>query len=396
MRTNWLTTISAALCAAGVAVNSAEANPAGMALSGHRTSQPMHAANAPMGPPTAAVRPSSQISPWRNPVEYMKATVSEMPIGSSSCAGGNPVMHPVPPGTGPVAQRTPMGPATPEQIISVAQLCERQGDVQQARHHYQRALGMWPGQVEVLRAAARMEDRQNQLPLAEHLYRQAVGANPQHAGAMNDLGLCLARQGKLDASLQMIEQSVQLQPSKALYRNNAATVLVEMRQDQKALAHLTAVHGSADANFNVGQLLVQRARPSEAVPYFIAAIEQNPDMVAAHEALARLQGTQVTTAATPSAPAATTTVTEAVPEVATQPPPPSAAPGVAPEQAQPYGPQFGYPATARSPELGQSSHLPPGYYPPTRPFPPSGAPAYGPGPHYLPPVANQPGSTIRR
>jgi Tfp pilus assembly protein PilF len=299
--------------------------------------------------------------------------------------------------------RTPTGPATPEQVISIAQTCERQGNVQQARVHYQRALAMSPGDVEVLRAAARMEDRLGQLPLAEHLYRQAVTTNPQHAGALNDLGLCLARQGKLDASLQMIEQAVQLQPSKPLYRNNAATVLVEMRQDQRALAHLTAVHGSAAANFNLGQLLVQRARPSEAVPYFVAAIEQQPDLVAAQEALAELQGVQSgtisETAATPATDAVTTPstpVTEAVPEVATQPKSPAATSGVAPQQAPPFGPQFGFPATARSPELEQSSQVPPAYYPPTRPFSPLGPPAFGAGPRYLPPVANQPGHTFRR
>ena len=403
MRTNWLTTISAVVCAAGVAVNSAEANPAGMAAAGHRMSQPMRPVNVPMGPPTAAFRPSSQISPWRDPVNYMKATFSEMPINSNSRAVGNPLMQPVPSRNDSVSLRTPTGPATPEQVISLAQMCERQGNVPQARQHYQRALVMSPGHVEVLRAAARMEDRLGQLPLAEHLYRQAVSANPQHAGALNDLGLCLARQGKLDASLQMLEQAVQLQPTKPLYRNNAATVLVEMRQDQKALAHLAAVHGSADANFNLGQLLVQRARPNEAVPYFVAAIEQKPDMQAAQEALAKLQGSQSgTTTQTAAAPVAetiaapATTVTESVPEVATQPGPPAAAPGVAPQQTQPFGPQFGYPATARSPELEQSTSVPPGYYPPTRPFAAPVAPVFGPGPRYLPPVANQPGNTIRR
>ncbi len=55
-------------------------------------------------------------------------------------------------------------------------------DVPQARKNFQKALTMWPGQVEVLRAAARMEDRQGNLPLAENLYQQAVTANPQHAG----------------------------------------------------------------------------------------------------------------------------------------------------------------------------------------------------------------------
>src|SRR5687767_11955177 len=141
-----------------------------MALPAHRMSQPMHPVNVPMGPPTAAFRPSSQISPWRDPVNYMKATFSEMPINSNSRAVGNPVMQPVPSRNDSVLLHTPPGPATPEQVISLAQMCERQGNASLARQHYQRALVMSPGHVEVLRAAARMEDRLGQLPLAEHLY----------------------------------------------------------------------------------------------------------------------------------------------------------------------------------------------------------------------------------
>jgi tetratricopeptide (TPR) repeat protein len=358
----------------------------------------------PVAPAASGVRPSAQISPFRNPVKYLQATVSEMPIGSGSRgAMGNQVVQPVAPNQNMVRASAPAGSPTPELVISVAQACERQGNSQQARLHYQRALTMWPGQVEVLRAAARMEDRLGQLPLAEHLYRQAVGANPQHAGALNDLGLCLARQGKLDASLVVLEQAVQLQPAKALYRNNAATVLVEMRQDQRALAHLVAVHGSAEANYNLGQLLVQRGRSIEATPYFIAAVEQKPDMQAAHDALAKLQGTQVTTpaetanAAAPSATAAApATGTESVPEVAAQPAAPTATPAAGPQQTPTYGPQFEYPATARSPEFGQSSFLPPGYYPPTGPFLQSTDPRYHAVPQHLPPVASQPGSTMRR
>jgi Flp pilus assembly protein TadD len=197
-----------------------------------------------------------------------------------------------------------------------------------------------------------MEDRLGQMPVAENLYRQAVALNPQHAGAHNDLGLCLARQGKLDASVQEIEQAVQLQPTKALYRNNAATVLVEMRDDQRAIAHLAAVHAPAEANYNFGQLLVQRGRPADATPYFQAAVQQNPQMQHAHVALARLQG---------SVPATTP------PAVVTETPT-TTSPPVDPAT----GPVMTYPSTARSPEFNTSGYVPPRALPPvaTRPSPP--------------------------
>jgi Tfp pilus assembly protein PilF len=241
-------------------------------------------------------------------------------------------------------------------------MCEKQGDIAQARQNLGRAMTMWPNNADVIRAAARTEDRQGQMPLAESLYQRAVACNPQNAAALNDLGLCLARENKLDASKQALEQAVQLQPEKELFRNNAATVLVEMRQDQRALAHLSAVRSAAEANYNLGQLLIERGRAADAGPYFQAALQLNPSMQQAQDALAKLQGGTVAVAAPPAA----------VPAVQ-QPVP--AGPMTAPaQQTYSNGPQLGYPATARTPAPGTSSYVPP---------------------RYLPPVASRPGAVQR-
>ena len=383
MRNAWLKTIAVAFAASGMTGSSVFANPAGMALPSARPVTPTTSAvtaAATTAPQVEPFRPSSQISPTKNPLKYFAAAMSELPFAANvRGASANPVMQPAAPQLDNAALSKSAGPPTPELSISMAQTSERQGDIQAARQHFGQALSMWPGHVEVLRAAARMEDRLGELAMAETLYQQAVTANPQHAGALNDLGLCLARQGRLEASVQVIEQAVQLQPEKALYRNNAATVLVEMRQDQRALGHLAAVHGAAEANYNLGQLFVQRGRPQEATPYFQAAVQQNPQMQSAQLALAKLQG-----ATTPD------TTTPAQPTVPLNSP-------ATPPQAPTAGPQFHYyPATARSPELGASTYVPPVYYGPQRYTPPAGAPANGQTPtRYLPPVASQPGPVQR-
>jgi tetratricopeptide (TPR) repeat protein len=373
VQTSWLNKFAAALSTVAIAGASAHASPASMALSGSPTTSTAPAPVATQSYATAPdyTRPSARISATRNPVQYLKAAFSELPIGKKNAFGAttNSVVPPAKQYSDAIALSTPPGAPTPQLFISAAQMCERQGDVAQARQSYQQALTMWPGHVDVLRAAARMEDRAGNLPLAENLYRQAVTSNPQH-------GLCLARQGKLDASVQTIEQAIQIQPDKALYRNNAATVLVEMRQDQRALAHLAAVHGPADANYNFGQLLVQRGRAADATPYFQAAVEQNPQMQPAHVALAKLRGQ--------SAPSAPTTTTSP----AGQP----AAPLVGPQNAPPAGPQLGYPATPQSPAWGTSSYMPPAYYAPRTPFAPSAPGSNSVPTRYLPPVAMQPGA----
>jgi Tfp pilus assembly protein PilF len=362
----WLKTVAASLSAVAITGTSVMANPALMAA---RRPAPKAPVADTAAPPTIAslqrdpARPSAQVSPTKNPIKYLSAAFSESPLGAyGKRQSQNQIAPPANRHNDAIALDKPTGQPNPELFISVAQLSESHGDTQQARENYQQALNRWPGHVEVLRAAARMEDRLGNLPVAESLYGQAVTANPGHAGAMNDLGLCLARQGKLDASVQMIEQAVQLQPQKPLYRNNAATVLVEMRQDQRALAHLASVHGAADANYNFGQLLVQRGRAADATQYFQAAIDQNPQMTHAQIALDKLRGDQV--------PATATYTPAAVPKPqlpAAQP----ATPNVAPEN----GPQMINAATR------------PAY----RPSPTSAPPT-----RYLPPVAQRPGSPVQQ
>jgi Tfp pilus assembly protein PilF len=365
-------------------------------MSWKRSSQTTSAADAP--PPVqptivGAPRPSAQISPYRHPFKYLGAAISEMPLPGRS--KDKTVAAKPKPKHDSLSLDTPTGPPTPQLKIAMAQMCERNGDVAGARHQYQDALKQWPGQVDVLRAAARMEDRSGQLPLAESLYQQAIVSNPQHAGARNDLGMCLARQGKLEASVQEIEQAVRMDPNSQRYRNNAAVVLVEMRQDQRALAHLSAVHAGADANYNLGQLLVQRNRPMDAAPYFATALELNPSMQPAYEALVKLQGPAVGSA----------------PTVASEQPVPAGAPvagpqpttPVDPQQASPAGPQLSFPATARNPAWGASSYVPPGYYAPTGQLPQQPAPRVAQAPpRYLPPVPpgpqqqQQPAGAVRR
>ena len=360
VRKFWQASIIAVGSAVGLAGMTAHGGPFSM-LSGKKTAPPAY---------QQQLASSGESYSWfRHPVQSMSATVSKISV-PEKLKWGSKSNSPSPRQTtaenDSISLSTPTGPPTPQLIISVAQMCEQSGDIAQARHHYQHALKLWPGQVDVLRAAARMEDRVGNLQLAENLYQQAANANPQHAGALNDLGLCLARQGKLEASAQTLEQAVHLQPEKALYRNNAATVLAEMRQDHRALAHLAAVHGAAQANYNMGKLLVQRNRAADAVPYLEAALQQDPHMEAAQVELAKLQGQSMSVG--PVAAEPTTPVGE-------------------PQQAPSVGPPLNYPSTAQGPGFGTSTYVPPAYRVPLT--------NRVAAPQYLPPVATQPGPVRR-
>ncbi|MBA4104912.1 MAG: hypothetical protein C0485_04060 [Pirellula sp.] len=178
--------------------------------------------------------------------------------------------------------------ATPELHVALAQMSHRNGQVVQARQHYQKALAMDPQHLDALLGAARMEDREGRLDVAQMLYQRAAKAHPKNATAQNDLALCYARRGDLPAAARILDQAIRIEPRKALYRNNAAKVLVEMNQMKPAMDHLAAVHTPAVANYNMAVLLNDRGLGDEAVPFLWQAISLDPTIQPAHEMLAQL------------------------------------------------------------------------------------------------------------
>jgi tetratricopeptide (TPR) repeat protein len=373
---NWHISTTAALCALAIVAEPVLAGPANMTMKRQPVaatqSQPaVSAASLPTTSQPIAAGPRTQASPLRNPIKYLSKAIGDNPIRTATLPN-HPAAIPAqaPVRNDAIALTTPTGPPTPQLVISIAQLCEQRGDFAQARQHYQRALAQWPGQPDVLRAAARMEDRLGQFSLAESLYQGAVAGRPGDAGALNDLGLCLARSGKLDQSLAVLEQAIHLQPDKALYRNNAAMVLVEMRQDQRAMAHLACVHGPAETQFNMGQLLVARSRATEAEAYFEKALDVDPNLEAARVALNQLPGNQPRQEATPQV--AAQTPKPQPPAVADQRPATSAtpaAPAATPPTGQQLGPQMIYPGDSRTSSLGRPGFVPSPYQPPVGPYP---------------------------
>ena len=177
MHTAWRKSISVAVSALGLTATTVLADPASMAMSGRRPapaaqpatsstfwpwskSAPTNPAPAPapmttQAPPTwpgvQPVAPSAEISPLHHPIKYLGAS---LPIGKSKPTT-HPVMQPSQPRTDAISLSVPTGPPSPEFFIFAAQMCEKQGDLPQARQNLQRALSMWPGNADVLRAAAR-------------------------------------------------------------------------------------------------------------------------------------------------------------------------------------------------------------------------------------------------
>ncbi len=203
----------------------------------------------------------------------------------------------------PVSLSSPAGNVGAELYFASARVHERQGNTAKADELYRKALQEKPNDLQVLLHYARMHDRAGNLETAVGIYRRAIAAHPQEAATFNDLGLCHARQNQLRESTEALQQAVRLNPQSALYRNNFASVLVQMGHTEEALSQLKAVHGPAAGHYNLAYLLHKSGRSPEAGPYARRALELDPNMAPAQRLLAMIEVPAVPQVAANVAPA---------------------------------------------------------------------------------------------
>ncbi len=175
------------------------------------------------------------------------------------------------------------GAPTPALYVSMAKLFEQSGKIEAAAAHLDKALSLNDKDLPALLAYAHLHDRQGQMPAALQKYELACRYHPQAAGAYNDLGLCLARLNRLPDSVGPLRHAISLKPQRKLYRNNLATVFVEMGRVDEAVQELRAVHGDAIAHYNVGFLLQKRGQNQLAMQHFANAARLDPTLTAARQ-----------------------------------------------------------------------------------------------------------------
>ena len=131
----------------------------------------------------------------------------------------------------------------------------------------------------------------------------------------------------LPAAVKAMRAAIQLRPKDVKYRNNIATVLIQLGRPQEAFEHLCRVHDEASAHYDLGFLMMKINQPQAAALQFSLALRINPSLVQARQWLDRLHGR-------PSAPPPALTGT-AGPRSAS---PPTQVAGGTPPPADPLGP----------------------------------------------------------
>jgi Tfp pilus assembly protein PilF len=176
----------------------------------------------------------------------------------------------------------------PGVMVALAQIAEKQGNLEEAEIHYRKALDLDPNCLAALVGYAHLEDGRNNFEAARKLYLKALKKHGAEPSVHNDLGLCYHRHGMLPQATKSLEKAIELQPARKLYHDNLAAVLVEQDRKEEALKQLVVAHGEAIGNYNLAFLLAQKPNKSIAVPYFQHALALDPSLVQAQQWIAQL------------------------------------------------------------------------------------------------------------
>jgi Tfp pilus assembly protein PilF len=253
--------------------------------------------------------------------------------------------------------------------VAFARLYEENGRLAEAEQQYKKGLKESPKDLRALLGYARLKDRLGQNEEAVKLYGQAVKAHGDEPSVYNNLAVHYAHQGMLPQAANAMRYAIRLRPREVKYRNNIATVLIQLGRPQEAFVQLCAVHDEAVAHYDLGFLMVRDGQPQAAAHQFSLALRLNPSLAQARQWLDRLNGRLIAVQGppmigpSPPSPSAPRSNPQQEPQVAARTPPPSAdvpwsaeAPPVVvrPADARPDQSQG-----SQTPEPADSQRLPP-------------------------------------
>ena len=152
----------------------------------------------------------------------------------------------------------------------------RQGNLDEAIQHFERALQLNPGFAEAHCSLGVALATLVKLDEAIQHFERALQLNPDFAEGHYNLGFALATQGKWDEAVQHYERALQFKPDDVKAHCNLGVALAAQRKWDEAIQHyqraLQLKPDYVKAHFNLGNALASQGKLNEAIPHFQQAL----------------------------------------------------------------------------------------------------------------------------
>lgn len=177
---------------------------------------------------------------------------------------------------------------TTVQHMSLARLQERQGDANGAREIYEQVLRETPQEGAAHHRLGVLDAKAGRFAAAIQHFEATLSTSSPSAELLNDLGYACYLNDDLQAAEKWLAQAVNLDPQNTAAHNNLGLVLGALRRDEESLEQFRRAGSLADAYNNLAWVLTQRGDLAGARRHYLMALDADPTLKPAAEALVAL------------------------------------------------------------------------------------------------------------
>jgi len=172
--------------------------------------------------------------------------------------------------------------------MAAGRLHESQNRLARAAEQYRLAVAIKPDYVEALNRLGIVLDRLGRFKEADKAFRDAIAAAPDQAHLHNNLAFSYIMQLNWREAEIALTKALELKPDFARARVNLAMALAQQERFDEALTQFQTVLPAEDAYYNMGLMYQSKMKLVDAARSFKAALELNPQMIAARKRLEML------------------------------------------------------------------------------------------------------------
>ncbi len=173
-------------------------------------------------------------------------------------------------------------------VLALARLSERRGQAEHAEQVYRQAIEKWPDNPLPHHRLAVMEANAGRFEKASQHFARAMELDPSNAELLSDYGYFCYLQDNAAAAEDYLRRAVELDPNNTACCNNLAVVLGEQGRYREAAAVFGRVGTDAEVLANMAFVYARRGEIEKATKAYSRALDQNPELRPAAEALAQL------------------------------------------------------------------------------------------------------------
>ena len=131
-------------------------------------------------------------------------------------------------------------------------------------------------------------DKKGLADRAKDSYERAVKVEPEDAQALNNLGFSLYQSGNYRAAVDRLKRAVKIAPTDDRILNNLGLALCRLGKFDEAYKHFARAAGPYTGNLNTARMLERFGRDDDAIKYYEAARQIDPNSTLAVKRLGEL------------------------------------------------------------------------------------------------------------